>query len=205
MTEELLNNFALRPDLKKIYSLIQPNWNVLDLGCGGGQLLKELKDDLGVKGLGVENDQERIMECVEKGVPVIQGNLNDPLMFRRSRFDAVILSQTLQAVERPDKLLDEMLRVGDRAIISFINFSYFKNRLQLFFTGRMPVSKTISYQWYNTPNIHFATIKDFRKLCKDKGYTIISESPMGEQTHVLASLLPNFFAAVCVFEVTGKQ
>ena len=202
MTEELLTSFIKRPDLKKIYSLINNNWRVLDLGCGDGRLLEGLANDKQVHGVGVEVSQDKIIQCIKNGVNVIQGDLNKPLMFKDCHFDAVILSQTLQAVDRPDLLLDEMLRVGDRALISFINFSYIGNRLQLFCKGKMPKSSALPFEWYDSPNIHFGTIKDFRLLCKNKNLKIISETPLGKKTHILPKLCPNLFAAICVFEIT---
>ncbi|UDQ98007.1 methionine biosynthesis protein MetW [Lentisphaerota bacterium WC36G] len=204
MTEELLTNFIKRPDLKKIYSLINDNWKVLDLGCGDGRLLEGLAKDKSVKGTGVEVSQEKIIQCIKNGVSVIQGDLNKSLMFKNCHFDAVILSQTLQAVDRPDLLLDEMLRVGERALISFINFSYIGNRLQLFLKGKMPKSSALPYEWYDSPNIHFGTIKDFRELCEQKNIRIISETPLGRKGHFLAQIMPNLFARICVFEIAKK-
>ncbi len=204
MTEELLNSFIKRPDLKKIYSLINNNWKVLDLGCGDGRLLKGLANDKQVRGVGVEVSQDKIIQCIKNGVSVIQGDLNKELVFKDCHFDAVILSQTLQAVDRPDRLLTEMLRVGDRALISFINFSYIGNRLQLLFKGRMPKSNALPFEWYDSPNIHFGTIKDFRLLCEKQNIRIISETPLGRRGHILANLFPNLFAGICVFEIAKK-
>ncbi len=204
MTEELLSSFVKRPDLKRIYSLINKNWKVLDLGCGDGRLLKGLANDKQVRGVGVEVSQDKIIQCIKNGVSVIQGDLNKELMFKDCHFDAVILSQTLQAVDRPDRLLTEMLRVGDRALISFINFSYIRNRLQLLFKGRMPKSNALPFEWYDSPNIHFGTIKDFRLLCEKQNIKIISETPLGRKRHILANIFPNLFAAICVFEIAKK-
>jgi methionine biosynthesis protein MetW len=192
-----LNN---RLDLFTIAELIPDNSRVLDLGCGDGTLLRYLRENKAVKGSGIELSQEQILECVKKGVPVIHGNLNDGLSdIKNNMFDFVILTQTLQSVQRPDKLLLEMTRIGKKVIISVINMGFYKSRLQLMFTGKMPVTKTLPHEWYNTPNIHLSTIKDFQNLTKKLNLKIIERKPLHRSIRCLAELYPNLFSPTCVF------
>ncbi len=191
--------FSTRKDLAVIADRIPEGVKILDLGCGNGILLKLLSEEKNVNGLGVEVSQDKIIECVGNGVPVIHADLNDKLPFKDHSFDYVLLSQTLQAVNRPDLLLQEMIRIGDRIIISFINFGFYKARFQLLFHGRMPVTETLPSTWYNTDNIHLATILDFRNLCAKQGLRIIREIPIGQSSDFFAKLNPNLFAPTCVF------
>ena len=204
MVDALKPKFQLkRRDLSVIASIIPHRVNLLDLGCGDGSLLRLLAEEKEVKGQGVEIAPQKIMECIATGVPVIHGDLNKILIFKDKTFDYAVLSQTLQAVDRPDQLLREMLRVSDRAIVSFINFGYFKARAQLIFKGRMPVTPALPDTWYNTRNIHLATIQDFRELCQLLGIRILHEIALGDNGDFLARLSPNFFATTCVFVLTS--
>ncbi len=197
-------NLNARSDLLSILNLIHEEASVLDLGCGNGDFLHLLSKEKNVKGLGVEISQDKIIQCVANGVNVIQGNLNEGLNnFTDNSFDFVILGQTLQAVKRPDILLQEMLRVGDKIIISLINMGQYKSRLQLMWSGLMPVTKTLPHQWYDTPNIHLSTINDFKNLCKKLDIKIINEIPIGFP--VLSSLCPNLFATTMVLVITNKK
>jgi len=140
---------------------------LLDLGCGDGMLLNYLISNKNVKGHGVDINYKVIIKCIEKGIPVIQLNLNNlPLDFANNSFDIVILNQTIQEVMHPDKIIQEMLRIGKMGILGFPNFGTLKIRLKLLFKGRMPVTKELPYYWYNTPNIHLLTLKDFKIFCK---------------------------------------
>lgn len=188
-----------RKDLAVIADRIPEGVKILDLGCGDGSLLRLLKDEKNINGLGVEVSQDKIIESVGNGVPVIHADLNAKLPFKDNSFDYVLLSQTLQAVDRPDLLLQEMIRIGDKIIISFINFGFYKARLQLLLRGRMPVTETLPSTWYNTENIHLATILDFRNLCVKQGLRIIREIPVGQSFDLFAKLKPNLFAPTCVF------
>jgi methionine biosynthesis protein MetW len=190
---------AKRSDLDVIRSMIEPQSRVLDLGCGDGAFLKLLTEEKNISGLGIELSQKRIIECIDNSVPVIHANLNEPLLFEDNSFDCVVLSQTLQAVERPDLLLQEMLRIGKRGIISFMNIGYWRARLQLACYGRMPMTNTLPHTWYFTPNIHLATITDFRELCHKLNINIVHEDPLGNHSDSLARLMPNLFAPNCVF------
>lgn len=205
MLERLRKNIEKRPDLALIADMVPAGTRVLDLGCGDGSLLKLLEEEKQVRGLGVEISQDKILESVANGIHVIHEDLNRGLEFFKDKsFDLVVLSQTLQAVEHPDLLLREITRVGRKALISFINIGYCSARFQLAFTGRMPETRTIPNPWYNTPNIHLATIKDFKKLCRILEIEIKREIPLSHRNGLLAWYWPNLFAPMCVFEIAGR-
>ncbi len=194
-----------RQDLIAISRLIPPGSKVLDLGCGDGFLLKYLKDNKQVTGLGVEISEREILESMANGVEVVKLDLDDGLgLFSDNSFDCVVLSQTMQTVQRPDFILEEMVRVGKQGVISFINFGYYKARMQFIFSGRMPETKTIPNPWFNTPNIHLSTILDFRSLCGDKSISIDKEIPLLQSRNPLSKIFPNWFAATSVFLVSRK-
>ena len=189
-----------RRDLEIIAELVKPGHRVLDLGCGDGAYLRMLKEQHGAEVLGMEISQRRIAECIANGVPVIQSDLDDDLDFAENgSFDLVILSQTLQEMRRPDQLLRRIVRVGKHAAVSFINFGHIHCRLQLLLTGRMPRTTQIPYQWYNTPNIHLGTIRDFRHLCDHLDINIVQETPIGMRFPLLTAKMPNLFAVGSVF------
>jgi methionine biosynthesis protein MetW len=161
-------NLYGRSDLMTIAHWIPNGARVLDLGCGNGDFLKTLKLQKQVTGYGIELDAEKVAACIASGVNVIQTNLDQGLAdFDSDSFDYVVLSLTLQAVQRPRELLQEMLRVGQHGIVTFPNFAHWRNRMQFAFGGQMPVSKQLPFKWYNTPNIHLCTIKDFKVLCEE--------------------------------------
>ncbi len=188
-----------RPDLGIIAAQVEPGHRVLDLGCGDGCFLRMLKEH-GAEVLGLEIDPELIAECISNGVPVVQSDLDAEFGFADDgSFDLVILSQTLQQMRRPDQILRKIVRVGKMAAVSVINFGYFSCRLQLFYNGTMPRTRDIPYQWYNTPNIHHATLRDFRRLCKHLGIRVVREIPIGRRFPLLTRWFPNWFAVGCVF------
>jgi len=158
-----------RVDLLVVADMVQPGARVLDVGCGDGELLR-LLETRGVDGRGIELSREGVNECVAKGLAVVQGDADTDLEdYPDDAFDFVILSQTLQATRRPRVVLEHMLRIGRHGIVSFPNFGHWRIRLQLFFGGHMPHTDNLPYAWYETPNIHFCSIKDFRDLCHAVG------------------------------------
>src|SRR5690625_2157389 len=173
-----------RLDFKIIRDWIPHNAKVLDLGCGDGTLLAKLRDTRNVNGYGLEINHHNIIECINKGVNVVEQDLDKGLSnFSNSSFDYVIMTQALQAVEKPHLVLSEMLRVGREAIITFPNFGYWQVRSYLFFKGRMPVSKSLPYQWYDIPNIHLCTVRDFDAFCRENR----SKSTRLNSSHVAIS------------------
>lgn len=173
MNNNMHQNAPLRPDLQVIASLITPAARVLDVGCGDGALLTWLRDQKQVDGRGIEINQQEVNRAISNGIPVIQGDVDSDLPhYPHAAYDYVILSQTLQAMKDPRAVLLDLVRIGKKAVVSVPNFGHWKNRLYLAVHGRMPVTKTLSYQWYDTPNIHFCTITDFVVLVESLGITI---------------------------------
>jgi methionine biosynthesis protein MetW len=163
----------LRPDLKAIAALIPAGARVLDIGCGTGALLEYLVQERSVDGHGFDIDPEKVSQALAKGLSVVQGDADRDLKhYPAHSYDYVILGETLQATRQPKEVLAEILRIAKKAVISIPNFGYWKNRLYLGLRGRMPVTKKLSYQWYETPNIHFCTIRDFVYLAEELGATI---------------------------------
>jgi methionine biosynthesis protein MetW len=186
-----------RFDFDLIASWIPQGARVLDLGCGDGELLAGLMATRGVKGYGVEIDADRVLAAVGHGIDVIQADLESGLsLFEDDAFDFVILSQTLQAMRRSDRILQEMLRVGREGIVTFPNFGYWRHRLSIM-GGRMPVSKSLPYQWFDTPNIHLCTVKDFEDLCTKVGAEILDERVLHEGR--IVETLPNLLGSLGVF------
>ncbi len=167
---------ALRPDLAIIAANVAAGTRVLDIGCGDGALLVALRDGKQVDARGMELDPHGVAECVARGLSVMQGDADADLAdYPDAAFDYAILSQTLQTTKRPDKVLDELLRVGRKAFVSFPNFAHWKVRLSLLWNGRMPVTRLLPIAWYETPNIHHVTVRDFRELVAEKGLRIEGE------------------------------
>lgn len=200
----------LRFDLRLIASWIPPGARVLDLGCGEGNLLKSLKDTKQVIGTGIEQNEEKVSLCIEKGLSVLQGDINGEVLdYADKAFDFVILSQTLQQVYQPDALLRSILRVGRKAIVSFPIFSHWVSRFQLLLTGYAPVTKQLPYQWYDTPNIRVITLKDFRKFSRDVGFHIIKEVAIdtGSRSEEgrIVKFLPNLLATYGIFLIADRR
>tara|TARA_B100000795_G_scaffold148641_1_gene111327 strand:+ start:3424 stop:4029 length:606 start_codon:yes stop_codon:yes gene_type:complete len=193
----------LRTDLQIIHDWIPDGARVLDLGCGDGSLLNSLQQR-NVTGYGLEIDNSQIAGCIESKVNVIQADLDLGLpQFSNQSFDFVILSQTLQAVKRPDFLLDEIIRVGKQAIIGFPNFGHWQCRKQLAFGGQMPVSKTLPDSWFDNSNIHLCTIKDFEKLSAEKHVTIIKRSILNHshKDSLRIKLAPNLLGEIALYQI----
>ncbi|MFM0323843.1 methionine biosynthesis protein MetW [Caballeronia glebae] len=173
MNQHTLDSLALRSDFRAIARWVEPRSTVLDLGCGDGSLLSLLGEELEVKGYGIEINDAGVLACAQKGVNVIQQNLEDGLrLFEDDSFDFAILSQTLQTIHQTAAILRETVRVGRQCIVSFPNFGYWQHRLAVI-QGRMPVSKSLPFQWHNTPNVRVLTIKDFEALAPEVGIEIL--------------------------------
>lgn len=188
----------VRPDFKIIIDLIDPGARVLDLGCGDGELLSLLMKHKGCRGTGVEIDEKAIYQCIAKGVTVSHGDINSGLDdYSDQRFDYVILNESLQQVLNPQKVILEALRVGKKAIVGVPNFGHFAARLQLLIAGKAPVTKELPYQWYNTPNLRFFTLRDFHAFCKMNGITVKDCRALSAKKEVQAG--KNLFANIGIF------
>ena len=163
----------MKEEFKIISKLIEKNTRVLDVGCGNGDLMKFLQENKTEDIRGLEISKEKVQNCLSKGLTVIEGNAESDLkQFPKSSFDYVILSQTLQAFLNPELVINELLKVGKKVIVTIPNFGYWKVRLQLLFKGTMPVTENLPHEWYNTPNLHMCTIKDFYNFCNTKNIKI---------------------------------
>lgn len=203
-----MNKTNLRADLKYIASIIEKDSRVMEIGCGDGDLLSYLTEKKNIDGRGIELSQDGVSACVQNGLSVIQGDADIDLKFYPEKcFDYAVSSQVIQATKNPKGVLQEMMRISKKCIISTPNFGYWYNRLYLMLKGRMPVSNTLSYQWYETPNIHFSTMKDFESLCKELGYRVekkIYLQPSGRQLNLpWAKAFPNMFCEKCIFVISS--
>jgi methionine biosynthesis protein MetW len=194
---------ALRPDLAAIAEMIAPNARVLDVGCGDGALLEHLARTRGVDGRGIELSQQNVNQCVARGLSVVQGDADTDLGEYPSQvFDVVILSQTIQATRAPSKVLENLLRIGRRTVVSFPNFGHWRVRLSLLTHGRMPRTHALDYPWHETPNIHLCTIADFTALARDKGAVIeraLALDSDGTKEMQAESWGPNLMAEGAIF------
>ncbi len=193
---------------------IKPHAKVLDLGCGDGTLLAHLQTHLGVSGYGLEIDEHKINEGIAKGLNIIEQDLNDGLArFADNSFDTVVMARALQAVKNPQTLLNDMLRVAKFGIVTFPNFAYWQNRVYLGIKGIMPMSETLPHQWYDTPNIHLCTFKDFERLCHDNHITILDTVALWDNPNPKIPVFirdkavktaPNLLADVAVYRITKR-
>ena len=196
---------GLRLNYNIITELIEKNAKVLDLGCGDGTLLRQLIDEKQVRGVGVEIDQNSVITAIEKGLSIIQGNIDEGLKgFTDKEYDWVILNQTVQSTDKPDFVIEEMLRVGKKVVVSFPNFAYWRVRFYLFFNGKMPKSKVLPFEWYNTPNIHLLTVNDFYEFCKKRNINILQSVYLTRakaRHNVLIRTISNFFTEEVIFVI----
>ncbi len=191
----------MRQDLTHIQQWVGTGSRVLDLGCGNGAFLLQLRRDRQVEGLGLEIDQDNISAALAAGLNIVEQNLDEGLdNFRDNSFDTVVMAHALQAVRYPHLVLEEMLRIGRECIVTFPNFGHWRCRLYLGTRGRMPVSKFMPYTWYDTPNIHFCTVRDFENLCAERGIRILHRDVVGEGG--LATLWPNLFATTAIYHIS---
>jgi methionine biosynthesis protein MetW len=188
-------------DHSVILDLIEPQSTVLDLGCGNGDLLYLLIKEKKARVQGIEIDDQAIYKCVAKGLNVFHGDVDSGLAeFNDKSFDYVVLNQSMQQILHVDKVLVDALRVGKKVIVGFPNFAHYKSRLQMFFQGKAPVTEALPYQWYETPNLHFLSILDFKQYCRSKKINIQRSVCIGENHKIL--FLPNLFAQVGIFLIS---
>ena len=193
---------VLRPDLAAIAKWIAPGSSVLDLGCGDGSLLAWLQKEKGCRCVGVEIDDAKVLACASNRVEVIQQNLEDGLaLFSDRSFDTVVQLETLQMVTHTEGMLRELGRVGSESIVTFPNFAFWSHRISIA-RGRMPVTRSLPYQWYDTPNLRFATFTDFRELAQKSGFALRDHFALRDGRVV--RFLPNLFGRVAVFRLAGE-
>jgi methionine biosynthesis protein MetW len=199
------NNYPKRLDHRIIYDAIAPKSRVLDLGCGTGELLYHLVRFKQALVQGIEMDQKAFYECVKKGLSIFQGDIETGLVeYPDGAFDDVVLNQCLQEVRKVDFVIEESLRVGKRVIVGFPNFAHLGSRLMLALGGRSPITASLPYLWYDTPNVRFLSIKDFQIFCTEKRLKIVSANFLGKAG--LVTFWPNLFAMNAVFVLTkGKE
>lgn len=189
----------LRADLQLIYDWIPSGSHVLDLGCGDASLLATLTQQKAATGYGIELDADALLAAMATGVNVIQSDLEEGLQtFGDNTFDVVVLSQTIQAMRNTEDILLDMLRVGKEAIVTFPNFGYWRNRLQIL-KGQMPVSESMPYEWYNTPNIHWCMVRDFDALCRKNGIKVLERTVMSGGRRI--DFWPNLMGSLAFYRV----
>ncbi len=199
-----MNDQTIGLDYKIISEIVEDGSSVLDLGCGEGTLLSLLIKEKHVRAQGIEIDDKAIFACVAKGLSVFQDDIDTGLPeYGDKSFDYVILNQSLQQVKRPDDVLKEALRVGKKVIVGIPNFAYIKARFQIGFMGRVPVTNSLPYEWYDTPNLHFLSLIDFIEYCHKKGIIIEKSRYIGKRKEI--HLLPNLFALTGVFLLKEKD
>ncbi len=198
----------MRTDFESIIPWIEPQSRILDLACGDGKLLDTLKRQRQISGYGLEINAGNIARCVERGINVIEQNLDNGLgNFQDNSFDTVIMTQALQVLKYPHLVMDEMLRVGQECIVTFPNFGHWRCRLYLSLNGKMPVSKFMPYSWYDTPNIHFCTFRDFEALCQSRRWQILDRQVVDQshQGHWLTRMWPNMLGEIAIYRLTQQS
>jgi methionine biosynthesis protein MetW len=195
---------ALPLEYKAILKWIRQGSSVLDLGCGDGALLDLLVREKSVRAQGIEIDEQAIYQCVAKGLSVFHEDIDHGLSdYLDQSFDYVVLNQSFQQVKNPDRVLKEALRVGGQVIVGFPNFTHYLARLQMFFNGKAPITPSLPYAWYDTPNLHFLSISDFIEYCRLRKIKIVNSFFIGENRTI--KIFPNLFALIGVFLVTSEE
>lgn len=190
-------------DHRIIYSIIEHDSHVLDLGCGEGDLLYPLVRDKHVWAQGIELDDKAIQECVKKGLSVFQDDIENSLReYPDHSFDYVILNQSMQEVKKVDLVIQEAMRIGNKVIVGFPNFANIKSRLMLFFRGRSPITRSLPYLWFDTPNVRFLSITDFKNFCAEKNIRIVEAYYLGEKS--IVHFWPNLLAMNAIFVLTNN-
>ncbi len=195
----------MRQDLTHILRWIRPGARVLDLGCADGEFLALLREQRDARVTGIEIDPDAITAGIARGLNIVEQDLDSGLAnFQDQSFDVVVMAHALQAVHYPDQVLEEMLRIGRECVVTFPNFGHWRCRLHLATRGRMPVSKFLPYTWYDTPNIHFCTVRDFRTLCRQRGIRILGQDMIGGDNGraFLARRWPNLFATTAIYHIS---
>jgi methionine biosynthesis protein MetW len=198
-----MESHSIHLDHRIIYSIIKPDSRVLDLGCGEGELLYPLVRDKHVRAQGIELNDKAIQECVKKGLSVFQDDIENSLPeYPDNSFDYVILNQSMQEVKKVDFVIQEALRIGNKVIVGFPNFAYIKSRFSLFFQGKSPITESLPYLWYDTPNVRFLSITDFKDFCAGKNIRIVEAHYLGEKA--IVHCCPNLLAMNAIFVLTNK-
>ncbi|MEM7691686.1 MAG: methionine biosynthesis protein MetW [Pseudomonadota bacterium] len=195
----------MRQDLTNILGWVPDESRVLDLGCGDGEFLELLQRERSANCTGIEIDAQAISEAISRGLSIVEQDLDAGLdNFADGSFDIVVMAHALQAVHFPDQVLEEMLRIGRECVVTFPNFGHWRARLHLATRGRMPVSKFMPYTWYDTPNIHFCTVRDFETLCRTRGIRVLARDMIGGETRstFLARRWPNLFATTAIYHIS---
>jgi methionine biosynthesis protein MetW len=195
---------SIRPDHKIIFDMVEPGSRVLDLGCGTGDLIYFLARDKQARVQGVELDEAAIYECVRKGLSVFHSDIESSVKeYPAASFDYIVLNQSMQEVKNVDSLVRDALRIGTKIIVGFPNFAFYGARMMLFFGGRAPITKSLPYRWYDTPNVRFLSITDFREFCEEKNLKVLVAHYLGKSGPV--KVLPNLFAQNAIFMISGEN